>query len=79
MTCGRSVVSPDTMVFSINETDHHDTPEILLEVVLNTLKPYKYCFSSLMVSMLTSISVDIGSIPRLVKPKTKIGIYTASY
>jgi hypothetical protein len=48
-------------------------------VVLNTLKPYKYCFSSLMVSMLTSISVDVGSIPRLVKPKTKIGIYTASY
>jgi hypothetical protein len=52
MTCGTSLVSPDTMVFSTNETDHHDTPEIfktdrhdiaeiLLKVALNTINQIK--------------------------------------
>jgi hypothetical protein len=29
--------SPDTLVSSINKTDHHDITEILLKVVLNTI------------------------------------------
>ena len=31
--------SPGTPVSSTNKTDHHDITEILLKVVLNTIKP----------------------------------------
>ena len=37
MTCAMSVVSPDTLVFSTNKTDHHDIAAILLKVELNTI------------------------------------------
>jgi hypothetical protein len=30
-------LSPDTSVSSINKTDRHDIPEILLKVVINTI------------------------------------------
>jgi len=35
-------LSPGTLVYSINKTDHHNIAEILLKVVLNTitLTPY---------------------------------------
>jgi hypothetical protein len=32
---------PDSPVFSINKTDHHDITEILLKVAFSTIKPKK--------------------------------------
>jgi hypothetical protein len=37
VTCGRSVVSPGTLVSFTNKTDSHDIAEILLKVALNTM------------------------------------------
>jgi hypothetical protein len=37
VTCGRSVVSPSTLVSFSNKTDSHDIAEILLKVALNTM------------------------------------------
>ena len=37
MTCGRSVVSPGTLVSFTNKTDSHDIADILLKVALNTM------------------------------------------
>jgi hypothetical protein len=46
-TCDRSVV------FSTNKTDRHDITEILLKVVLNTIKPTNQPY----VSMTTTLKV----------------------
>jgi hypothetical protein len=37
VTCGKSVVSPGTLVSFTNKTDSHDIAEILLKVALNTM------------------------------------------
>jgi hypothetical protein len=37
VTCGRSVVSPGTLVSFTNKTDSHDIADILLKVALNTM------------------------------------------
>jgi len=37
VTCDRPVVFPGTPVSSMNKTDCHDIPEILLKVALNTV------------------------------------------
>ena len=39
MTCGISVVSTGTPVFTTNKTDRHDITEILLKVAFNTITP----------------------------------------
>jgi hypothetical protein len=39
MTCGKSWLLPGTPASSTNKTDRHDITEILLKVVLNTIKP----------------------------------------
>ena len=45
--CDRSVVSPVTLVSSTNKTDHHNTIEILLKVVLNTINQTKLTYYQL--------------------------------
>ena len=37
MTCRKSMVYPDTLVSSINKTDHNDITAILLKVAVNTI------------------------------------------
>ena len=49
----KSVTCDKSVVFSTNKTDRHDITEILLKVVLNTIKPTNQPY----VSMTTTLKV----------------------